>query len=83
MAAQVYGRKAAHAGIRRQRTIINNPDPSPHGPTSGPRQPDPAADWWAKLTGADVGREGVAHTKGYERGVAFDRYDVLLALPVS
>jgi amidase len=34
----------------------------------------------AELTGADVGRAEVAHTKLYERVVAFfDRYDVLLA----
>ena len=75
------GRQLTQASDANERSSTTRIRP-PHGPTSGPRQPDPAADWWAKLTGADVGREGVAHTKGYERGVAFDRYDVLLALPV-
>jgi amidase len=37
-------------------------------------------DLGAKLTGADVGRAEIAHTRLYERVVAFfDRYDVLLA----
>jgi amidase len=38
------------------------------------------AEMGAKLTGADIARAEVAHTKLYERVVAFfDRYDVLLA----
>ena len=38
------------------------------------------AELGAKLTGADLARAEVAHTKLYERMVAFfDRYDVLLA----